>query len=60
MRFLAIELVESRPKLTERCWPRWVYGPIGKIRVGYPLAISERWLRPTKAQADTRPAREIQ
>ncbi|WP_194818341.1 hypothetical protein [Nocardia sp. XZ_19_385] len=46
MRYLAIELVEPKPKLTERRWPRWVYGPIGKIWVGYPLAISERWLRP--------------
>ncbi|MBU3067221.1 hypothetical protein KO481_37590 [Nocardia sp. NEAU-G5] len=46
MRFLAIELVEPRPKLTGSRWPRWVYGPIGKLWAGYPLAISERWLRP--------------
>ncbi|MFD3746513.1 hypothetical protein [Nocardia sp. NPDC058633] len=46
MRHLAIELVDPRPKLTEKHWPRWVYGPIGKFWVGYPLTISERWLRP--------------
>lgn len=45
-RNLAIELVEPRRKLTESHWPRWIYGPIGKFWVGYPLAISERWLRP--------------
>lgn len=46
-RYLAIELVEPSPKITERRWLRWIYGPIGKIAVGYPLTISERWLRPT-------------
>ncbi|MEU4595933.1 hypothetical protein [Nocardia sp. NPDC023988] len=46
MRYLAIELVEPGPKPTERRWPRWVYGPIGKIYAGYPLTVSERWLRP--------------
>ncbi|MEU6586532.1 hypothetical protein [Nocardia sp. NPDC046763] len=45
-RYLAIELVEPSPKLTESRWPRWIYGPTGKIAVGYPLTISERWLRP--------------
>ncbi|MBF6333007.1 hypothetical protein [Nocardia transvalensis] len=45
-RYLAVELVEPSPKITESRWPRWIYGPLGKIVVGYRLTISERWLRP--------------
>ncbi|WP_147287979.1 hypothetical protein [Nocardia pseudobrasiliensis] len=45
-RYLAVELVEARPRITEKRWPRWVYGPAAKIIVGYPLTVSERWLRP--------------
>ncbi|MFB7718932.1 hypothetical protein [Nocardia sp. NPDC056100] len=45
-RYLAIEPVESSPKLTRRRWPRWVYGPVGRFTTGYPMTISERWLRP--------------
>ncbi|MCM6778929.1 hypothetical protein NDR87_36190 [Nocardia sp. CDC159] len=45
-RYLAIELVAPGPKITERCWPRWIYGPVGKVMVGYPIAMPERWLRP--------------
>ncbi|MFE3256456.1 hypothetical protein ACFXPS_27280 [Nocardia sp. NPDC059091] len=45
-RYLAVELVEGGPKLGESRWPRWIYGPIGKITIGYSLTVSERWLRP--------------
>ncbi|MFI6866594.1 hypothetical protein [Nocardia sp. NPDC050406] len=45
-RYLAIELVEPRPRITGGRWSRWVHGPIGKIAVGNPLAVSGRWLRP--------------
>ncbi|WP_327141074.1 hypothetical protein [Nocardia sp. NBC_01327] len=46
-RHLSVELVEPKPKLTESAWPRWIYGPLGKFWIGYPLTLSERWLRPT-------------
>ncbi|MFF3228837.1 hypothetical protein ACFYV7_39010 [Nocardia suismassiliense] len=46
MRYLVIELVEPKPNIVEQRWPRWVYGLIGKFSIGYPLSISERWLRP--------------
>ncbi|WP_378605951.1 hypothetical protein [Nocardia lasii] len=45
-RHLSIELVEPKPTLTDKRWPRWIYGPVGRLFVGYPLTISERWLRP--------------
>ncbi|GAA5055229.1 hypothetical protein GCM10023318_31090 [Nocardia callitridis] len=46
MRYLAVELVDSNPRLAESRWSRWIYSPVGKITVGFPLTISERWLRP--------------
>ncbi len=45
-RYLAVELVEPLPKFAESHWPRWVYGPIGKLLSGHPVTVPERSLRP--------------
>ncbi|QIS03974.1 hypothetical protein F5X71_18065 [Nocardia brasiliensis] len=39
-------MTEPTQKITERHWPRWRFAPIGKAVAGYPMAISERWMRP--------------
>lgn len=45
-RYLAVELVDRGPKVTESRWPRWILGPIGRLAAGYPRTLAERWLRP--------------
>ncbi len=45
-RYLSIELVEPHPEFTESRWPRWIYGPIGKLTTGHPVTMPERLLRP--------------
>ncbi len=45
-RYLAIDMAEPVPQLTERRWPSRIYSPLNKFTVGLPVAVSERWLRP--------------
>ncbi|MFF2554167.1 hypothetical protein ACFVUS_24425 [Nocardia sp. NPDC058058] len=45
-RYLAIEPVQPTRKFPGSRWSRWVYGPVGRFTTGYPMTISERWLRP--------------
>ncbi len=45
-RYLSIELVEPSPKFAESHWPRWIYGPMGKLLSGHPVTVPERVLRP--------------
>lgn len=45
-RYLSIELVEPGAKFAGRGWPRWIYGPIGRLSTGYPVTVPERLLRP--------------
>lgn len=46
MGYLSVELVEPAPKLTGTQWPRWIYGPIGKLLTGHAVTMPERLLRP--------------
>ena len=45
-RYLSIELVEPSPKFAESHWPRWIYGPMGKLLTGHPVTVQEHLLRP--------------
>ncbi len=45
-RYLSIELAEPRAKFAEGHWPRWFYGPMGRLLSGHPVTMPERMLRP--------------